>query len=91
MYNRYALGAWGARISGVTGPTRLLRREKRPSDVIKGTDMKGLGKVCHGKPRPSRDRKGTWGFKCCPNQLATPILEPANKLHVLVVMEFCAK
>lgn len=91
VYNRYALGAWGARISGVMGPTHLLRKEERSSDVIRGTDRKGPGEVRLRKPRPSNDRKGTRGFKCRPSHLATPILEPASNLHVLVVMEFCAK
>lgn len=90
MYNRYALGARGARASGVTGPTRLLGREERQSD-IRGTNRKGSGEVSHGKSRPSKDRKGTRGLKCCPAHLATPILEPANNLHILVVLEFCAK
>lgn len=63
VYNRYALGAWGARISGVTGPTHLLGKEERSSDVIRGTDRKGPGEVRLQKPRPSNDREGTRGFK----------------------------
>lgn len=91
MYNRYALGVWGARISGVTEPTRLLDREEKQSDILGGTDRKRSGEVHHKKSRPSKGRKRTQGFKRCHAHLATPILEPVNKLHVLVVLEFCAK
>lgn len=56
-----------------------------------GTDRKGLEEVRLRKSRPSDDRKGTQGSKRRPSHMATPHLEPANKLHILVVMEFCAK
>lgn len=91
MYNRYALEAWGARISGITGPTRLLDREGRQSDVLGRTDRKRSTEVRHKKSRPYKGRKRTQGFKGGRAHLATPILELVNKLHVLVVLEFCAK
>ena len=33
------------------------------------------------EPRPSTDRKGTWGFRCRPTHVATIILEPAKITH----------
>lgn len=58
MYNRYALGAWGARNSGVTGPTHLLGKGERSSDVMRGTDRKGPGEVRLRKPRPPTTERG---------------------------------
>lgn len=54
VYNRCALGAWGARISGVTGPMRLLRRE----NPWLGTGRRGLGRCATENPGLPRTGKG---------------------------------
>lgn len=72
-------GARGTRFdSGVTGRTLAWQGEGH-----------GQGKVWGGvapqKTRPSKDRKGPRGFKSLHRPLTTPVLEPANNVHVLVV------
>lgn len=80
MCTRYIPGP-GARGSVVGSQGRHLHGRERDMDRGKFEEVWPPQK----KTRPSKDRKEPWGFKSPHRPLTTPVLEPANNVHILVV------